>query len=64
LRLVAKFKRIAKSLPVVMLISDARLGDAGVLHYALKPVTRAQLLRIVCEAIEVQEILDSPPAVS
>jgi signal transduction histidine kinase len=50
--------RISVGLPMVMLTSDARPGDtarrleAGLSGYAVKPVTRANLLRLICEAME------------
>ena len=48
----AEIRRIAPDLPVVMLTSDARPGDAtrrreaGLSGYAVKPVRRADLLRL------------------
>jgi CheY-like chemotaxis protein/anti-sigma regulatory factor (Ser/Thr protein kinase) len=57
----AEIRRIAGDLPVVMLTSDARPGDAtrgreaGLSGYAVKPVRRADLLRLVCEAMKPRE---------
>jgi signal transduction histidine kinase/HPt (histidine-containing phosphotransfer) domain-containing protein len=54
-------RRIAGAIPIVMLTSDARPGDitrrveAGLSGYAVKPVSRANLLRIVCDAMEKRE---------
>jgi PAS domain S-box-containing protein len=54
----ACIKRIAGDLPVVMLTFDAQPGDvtrsteAGLAGYAVKPVARADLLRLVCDAME------------
>ena len=55
----AGIRRIAPSLPMIMLASDTQLGDAerrrqlGLAGYAIKPVTRAELLRLVCDALTV-----------
>jgi signal transduction histidine kinase/two-component SAPR family response regulator len=57
----AEIRRIAGGLPIVMLTSDARPGDttrrvkAGLSGYAVKPVARAHLLRLVCDALETRE---------
>ena len=54
----ASIKRIADDVPVVMLTFDAQPGDvtrsteAGLAGYAVKPVGRADLLRLVCDAME------------
>ena len=54
----AQFQRTAPAIPIVMLTSEAFPGDgtrwrqAGLAGYALKPVKRAELLRIVCEAMK------------
>jgi PAS domain S-box-containing protein len=56
----AEIRRISAELPVVMLTSDARLGDAarrreaGLSGYGVKPVKRTDLLRLVCEAMELR----------
>jgi PAS domain S-box-containing protein len=53
----AKIRQIAPDVPVVMLASDARLGDAarcreaGLSGYALKPLKRTDLLLLVCDAM-------------
>jgi two-component system sensor histidine kinase/response regulator len=58
---VAAIGRISGSLPVVMLTSYPRPGDAarrveaGLSGYAVKPVAGAHLLRIVCDAMEGRE---------
>jgi len=54
----AEIRRIAPGLPVVLLTSDVRLGDierrreAGVASYAVKPVGRATLLRVICDVMK------------
>jgi signal transduction histidine kinase/HPt (histidine-containing phosphotransfer) domain-containing protein len=54
----AEIKRIAGSVPIVMLTSDARPGDiarrakAGLSGYAVKPLSRTQLLSLVYEAMQ------------
>ena len=54
----AEIRRIAKGLPIVMLTSNARPGEAtrgvkaGLSGYAVKPVSRTHLLRLVCDAME------------
>ena len=61
----AKIRRIAGNLPVIMLTSDARPGDtirraeSGLSGYAVKPVARAHLLRLICNAMEPRKSLDS-----
>jgi len=56
-----EIRRIAGSVPIIMLTSDARAGDAlrrvesGLSGYAVKPVTRAHLLRLICTAMEPRE---------
>jgi PAS domain S-box-containing protein len=53
----AEIRQIAPDLPVVMLTSDARPGDAGrrkqagLSGYAVKPLKRSDLLRLVCGAM-------------
>jgi len=55
-------QRIAGELPVVMLTFDAQPGDvtrsteAGLAGYAVKPVARADLLRLVCDAMEKRDV--------
>jgi PAS domain S-box-containing protein len=57
----AEIRRIAGGLPIVMLSSDAKPGDttrrvqAGLAGYAVKPVARAHLLRLVCDAMTMRE---------
>ena len=54
----ADIKRIAGELPIVLLACETRPGDftrsaqAGLAGYAVKPVARGQLVRLVNEAIE------------
>jgi CheY-like chemotaxis protein/HPt (histidine-containing phosphotransfer) domain-containing protein len=54
----AEIRRIAKDLPIVMLTSNAQPGEAtrgvkaGLSGYAVKPVSRTHLLRLVCDAME------------
>jgi signal transduction histidine kinase/DNA-binding response OmpR family regulator len=56
----AEIRRIAKGLPIVMLTSNARPGEAtrgvkaGLSGYAVKPVSRTHLLRLVCDAMEMR----------
>jgi PAS domain S-box-containing protein len=55
----AKIRRIAPDLPMIMLASDTQPGDAerrrevGLSGYGRKPVTRADLLRLICNALAV-----------
>ena len=64
----AEIKRIAGNIPIAMLTSDARPGDiarraeAGLCGYAFKPVTRANLLRLVYDAMEKRDCLEPNPA--
>jgi PAS domain S-box-containing protein len=64
----ASIKRIAGELPVVMLTFDAQPGDvsrsteAGLAGYAVKPVPRADLLRLVCDAMERGDVPAAPEA--
>jgi PAS domain S-box-containing protein len=57
----ARIKQIAPDLPVIMFTSDVRPGDvlrrreAGLSGYALKPVNRGELLRLICEGMERRE---------
>jgi CheY-like chemotaxis protein len=63
-----EIKRIAPTLPIVMLTSDARPGDAvrrvtsGLSGYAVKPASRTTLLRLICDALEAQGDLKPGPA--
>jgi CheY-like chemotaxis protein len=56
----AEIRRIATGLPIVMLTSNARPGEAtrgvkaGLSGYAVKPVSRTHLLRLVCDAMEMR----------
>ncbi len=53
-----RIKSVASNLPIVMLTSDPATGDAqrrrqaGLAGYAIKPVKRRELLRLVCHAIK------------
>jgi CheY-like chemotaxis protein len=55
--LIAEIRRIARTLPIVMLDSNARPGDAahqaeaGLSGHALKPVARSRLLGLVSAAL-------------
>jgi signal transduction histidine kinase/DNA-binding response OmpR family regulator len=57
----ARIKQLAPDLPVIMITSNVRLGDvrrrkeAGLCGYAAKPIRRADLLKLVIDAM-------SPPA--
>jgi PAS domain S-box-containing protein len=57
----AEIKRIAGDVPIVMLSSDAKPGDttrrleAGMSGYAVKPVARPQLLRLICDVMDTRE---------
>jgi PAS domain S-box-containing protein len=59
-----RIKQIAPDLPVIMFTSDSRLGDvrrrqeAGLSGYAVKPVTRAQLLRLICGTMQTREVAE------
>jgi len=61
----ARIKQLAPLLPVIMFTSDVRPGDvkrrreAGLSGYAVKPVKRAELLRLVCGAMHVDEAVES-----
>jgi CheY-like chemotaxis protein len=54
----ARIKQIAPELPVVMFMSDVRPGDAlrrrkaGLSGYAVKPVRRTDLLRLISDALQ------------
>ena len=54
----ARIRQIAPELPVIMLTSDVRPGDirrrqeAGLSGYAVKPIKRAELLRLLCGAMQ------------
>jgi PAS domain S-box-containing protein len=62
----AEIRHIAPELPIVMLTSDVRPGDAarrkkaGLSGYGLKPVKRDELLRLVCAAIKPRESTGVP----
>jgi PAS domain S-box-containing protein len=62
----AKIKQIAPELPIVMFMSDVRPGDvlrrreAGLSGYAIKPVKRSDLYRLISEAMQPRECGDSP----
>jgi PAS domain S-box-containing protein len=61
----AKIRQIAPDLPVAILTSDARLGDAarckeaGLAGYALKPLKRTDLLLLVHDAMNPLEDADA-----
>jgi CheY-like chemotaxis protein len=60
----AAIRQVAPELPVVMLTSDSRPGDtarrqeAGLSGYAVKPVKRGDLLRLVCAAMKLPDGLN------
>jgi PAS domain S-box-containing protein len=57
----AVIKQMAPDLPVIMFTSDVRPGDvlrrreAGLSGYAVKPVRRSEVLRMICEAMQPRE---------
>ncbi len=65
---VSHLKQIAPELPVIIFSSDARPGDlarrreAGLAGYAVKPVKRSELLRLICEAMQVSGCRDLEPS--
>jgi PAS domain S-box-containing protein len=62
----AEIRRISPGLPVVMLTSDSRPGDAarrkeaGLSGYAVKPVKRGELLRVMCDAMQPRDGREQP----
>jgi PAS domain S-box-containing protein len=62
-----RIKELAPELPVIMFTSDVRPGDvrrrreAGLSGYAVKPVKRAELLRLLCVAMQPQEGAELQP---
>ena len=62
----SRIKQIAPELPVIMFTSDAKPGDilrrreAGLSGYAVKPVKRAELFRLLCGALQKKEGAESP----
>jgi signal transduction histidine kinase len=68
LEAMAEIRRLARNLPAVMLISNSRPEDAsrraeaGLSGYAIKPVSRAHLLRVISDAMEAREGLEPQPA--
>jgi PAS domain S-box-containing protein len=56
-----RIKKLLPNLPVVMFASDVRPGDllrrrkAGLSGYAVKPVKRGELLRVMCDAMYPRE---------
>jgi len=59
--ITGRIKQIAPDLPVIMFTSDVRPGDAlrrreaGLSGYAVKPVNRSEVLRLICEAMQPRE---------
>jgi PAS domain S-box-containing protein len=57
----SKINKLAAGLPIIMLTSDAQAGDGerrrelGLAGYAVKPVKRADLLRLICGAMKTRE---------
>src|SRR6202522_476943 len=66
----ARIKKLVPELPVIMFTSDVRPGDvsrrreAGLSSYAVKPVKRSELLRLICEAMQLREIAEPPALLS
>jgi len=66
----ARIKELAPELPVIMFTSDARPGDirrrreAGLSGYAVKPVKRAELWRLLCGAIQPPQGAEPQPPAS
>jgi PAS domain S-box-containing protein len=62
----ARIKQVAPDLPVVMFTSDVRPGDvlrrreAGLSGYAVKPVKRGEVLRLICEAMQPRDGANQP----
>ncbi len=62
----ARIHSAMPELPVILLTSDMRPGDAarcreaGVAGYAVKPVKRAELLRLVCQAMNLTTPAERP----
>jgi CheY-like chemotaxis protein len=58
---------VSPDTPILMLTSDAQLGDAGrrrdagIAGFAVKPVKRSDLLRLVCQALKLPEAPRSAP---
>jgi PAS domain S-box-containing protein len=52
-------RALAPDLPIVMLASDTEIGDearrsaAGVVGFAVKPINRPELLRVICAAMRI-----------
>jgi CheY-like chemotaxis protein/HPt (histidine-containing phosphotransfer) domain-containing protein len=65
-----RIKELAPELPVIMFTSDVRPGDirrrreAGLSGYAVKPVKRAELLRLLCVAMQSKEGAEMQPPAS
>src|SRR6185369_16146293 len=64
------FRELAPGVPVVMLASDTEKGDeqrradSGVVGFAMKPIKRPELLRVICDAMHVARVEDEPGSVS
>jgi two-component system sensor histidine kinase/response regulator len=60
-----RVRQVAPDLPVVMLASDTERGDesrrieAGVAGFAMKPINRPELLRVLCDAMKVSLVAGS-----
>jgi PAS domain S-box-containing protein len=61
-----RIKQVAPELPVIMFTSDSRPGDirrrqeAGLSGYAVKPVRRVELLRLLCGAMQPRQAPELP----
>jgi signal transduction histidine kinase/chemotaxis response regulator CheB len=71
LEALAEIRRIARNLSAVLLLSNSRpeeasrRAEAGLSGYAIKPVPRAHLLRVISEALDARDALQEPqPAAS
>jgi PAS domain S-box-containing protein len=66
----ARIKKLIPQLPVIMFTSDVRPGDvlrrreAGLSSYAVKPVKRSELLRLICEAMQPPGVAEPPTSPS
>jgi two-component system sensor histidine kinase/response regulator len=59
---IVEIRRIAPSLPILVLGSDARHAKTGLAGYAAKPVSRERLLRAIRQALETGGAQEREPA--
>jgi CheY-like chemotaxis protein len=63
---IPRIRALQPGVPIVMLTSDSRPGEAtrcraaGISGYAVKPVKRTDLLRLVCDALGQPVVLETP----